>query len=66
MDTVTGGITVGPGEMTLGGDSWSPGSWVEGELEHDLRDPNRMCPRALANTVASTGGVGHVGSIVLV
>ena len=60
VNTVTGGITVGPSETALGGDSWSPGRGIPGEFEHDLRDSDRMSPRTLSRSVVGPGSVRHM------
>jgi len=65
MDTVSGGVSVGPGKVTLSSDSWSPSSGIEGEFEHDLGDPNRMGPGTLPDTSAGAG-IDDVRSVRLV
>jgi len=60
VNTVTGGITVGPSEMTLGGDSWSPSRGIPSELKHDLGNSDWVGPRTLSGTVVGPGSVRHV------
>jgi hypothetical protein len=66
MDTVTGSVTVGPGKMALGSNSWSPSRGIPGEFEHDLGNTDGMSPWTLSLSVVGASGVGHVRLIRLV
>jgi hypothetical protein len=66
VHTVTSGISVGPGEVTLESGSRGPSRSVVGEFEHDLRDSDRVGPRTVTDSVTASDWVGHVRSIRLV
>lgn len=66
MDTITGSITVGPCEVTIGGDSWCPSRGTPGKFEHDLGNSDWMSPRTLSLTIVGASRIGHVRLVGLV
>jgi hypothetical protein len=66
MDTETGGVTVGPGEVASGSNSRGPSRGLEGVLEHDLRKSDWVTPWALTTSDVAADRVDDVRSVALV